>query len=280
MKHLGLLGYPLSHSHSPAMINRLAKAKNWDCSYQPYSIEPEYLKEFISEVRHRPISGFNVTIPHKQTILSFCDEFSPEVQAIRAVNTICNHNGKLIAHNTDVFGFNYGLEQLTKEFTSIKRAVILGAGGAARAAAFALAKMGCNKLIIASRTDHRKIEWQRDFVAIFSMTNISFCPLDQAELEKHVQDANMVVQTTPVGMFPEEDETVSFPFHVLTQDQLVFDLIYNPPKTKFLYQAEKQGTKIQNGLTMLAAQAAKSLEIWGLEVEVEEVVESLEKVLN
>ncbi len=278
MKHLGLLGYPLSHSHSPAMINRLAKAKNWDCSYQPYSVEPELLKKFVSDVHRLPISGFNVTIPHKRTMLSFCDQFSPEVQAIRAVNTICNHNGKLIAHNTDVFGFNYGLQQLTKDFTSIKKAVLLGAGGAARAAAFCLAKMGCSELIIASRTDHRKIEWQRDCVAIFSMANVSFCPLDQTELKKHLYDTNLVVQTTPAGMFPDEDETPPFPFELLRQDHLVYDLIYNPSKTKFLSQAEKQGVKIQNGLTMLAAQAAKSLEIWGFEVEVEEVVESLKEV--
>ena len=93
-----------------------------------------------------------MTIPHKQTILSFCDEFSPEVQAIRAVNTICNHNGKLIAHNADVFGFNYGLEQLTKEVTSIQKAVILAAGGAARAAACSLSKVGGDKVVIAART--------------------------------------------------------------------------------------------------------------------------------
>ena len=112
------------------------------------------------------------------------------------------------------------------------------------------------------------------------MVDISFCPLDGVNLEKHIPDAHLVVQATSVGMYPNIDEAISFPFHLLTHDHLVYDLVYNPPKTKFLQQAEKQNAKIQNGLMMLAAQAVKSLGIWGFTIEVREVIAALEELEN
>ncbi|MEE9170954.1 MAG: shikimate dehydrogenase, partial [bacterium] len=259
MKLLGILGYPLSHSHSPAMINRLARSKNWDCNYDPFSIAPGDLKHFVASVKTLPIHGLNVTIPHKQAILPFCDEFAPEVQAIRAANTILNKDGRLAAFNTDVTGFLVGLKELADDPTSLHRAVILGAGGAARAVAYALTQSGCRDLAIIIRNPERENEWRRDFVSIFPMARVSFSRWDEKDLARTVAEANLIVQATPVGTFPKDDETVPFLFESLTEDHLVYDLVYNPAKTKFLQQAEKQGAIIQNGLAMLAAQAAKSL---------------------
>lgn len=280
MKQLGLLGYPVSHSHSPEMINNLAIVKKWDCNYRSYAIKSGSLAEFISRVRDLPISGFNVTIPHKQAILNFCDEYSSEVKTIRAANTICNQDGKLIAYNTDVFGFDYGLKELLGTTRSIKNAIIVGAGGAARAAAYSLVKSGCLKLVIASRDNHRKAEWQRDFATLFSETNLSFCLFDELKSENIIQETDLIVQSTPIGMSPNENETVPFPFHQLRSNHLVFDLVYNPETTKFLQLTEQHGAKIQNGLSMLAAQAAKSLGIWGFDIEVHEVVEVLKEQVN
>ncbi|MHC4149978.1 MAG: shikimate dehydrogenase [Planctomycetota bacterium] len=280
MKLLGILGYPLSHSHSPAMINRLAQSKNWDCSYDSFSIAPGDLKQFVASVRTLPIHGFNVTIPHKQAILPFCDEFAPEVQAVRAANTILNKDGRWAAFNTDVTGFLVGLKELTDDPTSLQSAVILGAGGAARAVAYALAQSGCRHLAIIIRNPERENEWRRDLVSIFSMANVSFRRWDEKGLGRAVGKANLIVQATPVGTFPNEDETVPFPFESLTEDHLVYDLVYNPAKTRFLQHAENQGARIGNGIAMLAAQAAKSLEIWGYDTNGKEVGEALEDVLR
>ena len=159
MKLLGLLGYPLTHSFSPRMINKIAEKKGWDCSYHAFSVPPDKIADFIKAVKLLPIYGFNITLPHKQVMLNYCDELSPEVQEICATNTVINQNGKLIAYNTDVYGFEYGLKNFLPFPFKMNGTLIIGAGGAARAVVYVLSKMGCEKFYLADLDPEKEKQW-------------------------------------------------------------------------------------------------------------------------
>lgn len=280
MQLIGLLGYPLAHSHSPAMINQLARLNQWPISYHPFAIQQKDLKKFVESVILLAVKGFNVTIPYKGSILAYCDKCSPDVQAVSAANTIVNHNGVLSAFNTDVFGFEAGMADFNVRISDITQSLILGAGGAARSAAYVLAKSGCKNLEIVTRDRKREEEWRSDFPAIFELARVSFCRFGSNDFVEKTGESQLVVQSTPVGTFPEIEDVLDFPFGSLNKDAFVFDMIYNPEKTRFMSLAEQQGAKVQNGLTMLAAQAVKSLEIWGFKTSIEDLREILRQILQ
>ena len=267
MKLLGLLGYPLSHTFSPVMMNQIARQNNWDCSYFAYSITPENVEDFVKAVKLLPIYGFNITIPYKQTILKFCDELSPEVQEVGAANTVINNAGKLTSYNSDVFGFKYGIENLISNNFKIDGTLIIGAGGAARAIVYVLSKMGCKKFYLSDVDLARANEWQNDSDVLLKDKAIRFVFPDNETLSDILEEVNLIVQATPVGTFPNIDESISFPFEKLNKYHYVYDLVYNPVETKFVKLAKKAGATANNGLDMLAAQAVKSLDYWGYSVE-------------
>ena len=275
MKLLGLLGYPLSHTFSPVMINRIARQKNWDCSYFAYSISPENVGDFVKAVKLLPIYGFNITIPYKQTILKFCDELSPEVQEVGAANTVINNTGKLTAYNSDVFGFKYGIENLLPNNFIIDGTLIIGAGGAARAVVYVLSKVGWKNFYLADVDSTRANEWQNDSDILLKDKNINFIIPEKDILNDLLKKVNLIVQATPVGTYPNVDECISFPFENLNQNHYVYDLVYNPVETKFVKLAKKAGAAANNGLDMLAAQAVKSLDFWGYTVEVNVLFKAL-----
>lgn len=269
MKLLGLLGYPLSHSFSPRMINKIARENNWDCSYHPFSVPGSKMADFINAVKLLPIAGFNVTIPHKQSILTYCDELSDDVREIGAANTIINDGGGLIAWNTDVVGFKYGMKSLLPENSNLSGALILGAGGVARAVVYALKKMGCRTFYLTDVNPEREQQWRNEVSSMFNECEIHFFTPQMERLREIVRRVHLIIQATPVGTFPNIDETVRFPFENLTQNHYVYDLVYNPLETKFVRLAKQSGAQAHNGLNMLAAQAAKSLEHWGFSVATE-----------
>lgn len=280
MKLLGLLGYPVAHSFSPGMINTIARKNSWDCSYYPFAIPQKKIKDFIQSVKILPISGFNVTAPYKQIILEFCDTLSSEVRIIKAANTIINQNGKLVAENTDVAGFIYGLEKLVLNRQKLKKVLILGAGGAARASVFALSNLGVKHFFVANRNPDRKKNWQTDFVPLLDENLFDFIPLTPKAIMEILPDIELIVQTTPVGTWPDNLNVLEFPFENLTAAHCVFDLVYNPPETKFISLAKKYGAKTESGLSMLAAQAAKSLQMWDFVSSVEETLQALKQEIN
>jgi len=244
MKEYGLIGKSLSHSFSKNYFdNKFQLLHLNDCSYSNFELEK--IEDLVSLLQsHSNLQGLNVTIPYKETVIPFLDELSPEAKEIGAVNCIQIKNKKLIGHNTDVYGFSQSL----KPFLDVnhERAIILGTGGASKAVAYVLQKIGVPVFFVSS-AENKKTE------------NTFFYD----EINERVMMAfKLIVNTTPLGTFPNINECPAMPYEFFTAQHLAYDLIYNPGETKFLNQAAKKGAIIVNGLSMLQLQAEKSWEIW------------------
>lgn len=243
MKHYGLIGRSLEHSFSQSFFTHYFASKNIEANY--HLIELASLDE-IADALSGKYKGVNVTIPYKEEIIPLLDSLSEEAQAIGAVNVVEFLDGKKIGHNTDAFGFHQSIKPfLTNRH---ERALIFGTGGASKAVAFVLKALGLNVIFI-SRTPQKENHFGYDEVN-----------------ELMINACKLIVNTTPVGTFPRIDVSIDLPFHALTEEHLVVDLIYNPAKTKLLEKSENAGATILNGETMLKQQALKSWEIWSKDV--------------
>jgi shikimate dehydrogenase len=237
-KNYGLIGKKLDHSFSKDFFTNHFSLNQINASYE--NIELSSLESFRSLISN--FDGFNVTIPYKESILPFLDDLSSDAREIGAVNVIEILHGKCIGHNTDAFGFH----QSIKPFFSNKheRAMVLGTGGASKAVAYVLEKMGVDVIFI-SRSPASESEFSYE------------------QVNAHMMSAcKMIVNTTPVGTYPNIEDTPVFPFEYLTEEHFIVDLIYNPVKTTFLKMAEEKGALILNGESMLKEQAMKSYQIW------------------
>jgi shikimate dehydrogenase len=265
MIQLGLIGYPLGHSLSPKIHTAALQACGLEGNYSLFSIHPDDrdgLKDLLARVRAGELHGLNVTIPHKQNVIEFMDELTPTVQAIGAVNTIYLREGKLIGDNTDAAGFLADLKKFMAESPSPtgrgagvreKTAIVLGAGGSARAVVYALLSDGWNVTLVA-----RRLEQAEQLANTFPnhqllITNYSSFILHPSSL---------LVNTTPVGMFPNVDDSPLPENLSLPSNAFVYDLVYNPSETKLVKSARAQGLHATTGLGMLIEQAALSFEIW------------------
>ncbi|MED3571547.1 shikimate dehydrogenase [Cytobacillus praedii] len=254
-KLFAVIGDPIAHSMSPAMHNDLFQAYGIDAHYQPLHVRRENLKEAVIGLKAIGIAGFNITIPHKETIIPFLDKLDPLAEAIGAVNTVVNEDGKFVGYNTDGSGYLQGLLTLLPTIKE-KNILIIGAGGAARALYFTLAQAGVNRLDICNRTTQKAEQL------------INECPfhvlsaaIGKEEAEKKLADYQLLIQTTPIGMSPNI-ESLPLSLHNLETDALVSDIIYNPLETKILREAKNKGAKIQNGLDMFVYQGALAFEKW------------------
>ncbi|MDX1378020.1 MAG: shikimate dehydrogenase [Anaerolineales bacterium] len=260
MIHLGLIGYPLGHSLSPIIHAAALRDCGLQGDYSLFSVHPDDrqgLKDLLDRVRSGEITGLNVTIPHKQNVLELTDELTSTAQAIGAVNTIYMRENKLIGDNTDAPGFLADLrqflsgDQLPSE--NHKSSIVLGAGGSARAIVYALVNDGWDVTIAARRPE------QAQEVAS------QYEKISAIELNLHIfqlESFNLIVNTTPLGMTPNIDqsplpENLSLPQHVA-----IYDLVYNPRETKLVNDACAKGLKATTGFGMLIEQAALSFELW------------------
>ena len=242
MRKFGLIGFPLSHSFSPAYFaNKFATEGIFNCSYESYPIEDIQL--FTSLIHGNPeLEGLNVTIPYKKSIIPFLNKCSDAVTKIAACNCIKIKNSQLTGHNTDVIGFEKSLaEKLT---SSHKNALVLGTGGSAAAVQFVLEKLGI-KFINVSRTAN-------------SSGNITYNDLSEALITKHT----LIINTTPLGMFPNVNDYPPIPYQHINSTHYLFDLVYNPVETVFLKKGAVQGALVKNGADMLIIQAEESWKIW------------------
>lgn len=242
----GIIGKPLSHSFSKAYFERKFKQSGLQNSYHLFELES--VSEFPKLLQTHPeLEGLNVTMPYKSSIIPFLDEIDTEAQAAGAVNVIkiskLNHKIFLKGYNTDIYGFSQSLNSLNFLTPEHRYALILGTGGAAQAVSCVL-----NRLGITIRTVSRYPQSDQ----------LSYNDLDQATIQKHL----LIIQATPVGMYPNPQEVLPFPFSYLTPQHCCYDLIYNPEKTEFLRRAETYGAVIKNGLEMLHLQAEKAWGIW------------------
>jgi shikimate dehydrogenase len=260
----GVIGHPIAHSRSPALHGYWLKRYGLKGHYIPIDIAPADLAELVRTLPRLGFVGLNVTIPHKEAILQIADIVTDRAALIGAANTlIFRKDGKIHADNTDGSGFIANLRQNAPQWNPASGpAVVLGAGGAARAVVAALIEVGVPEIHLANRTRPRADALRSDFGA-------------KIHVHEWVQGANLmddavtVVNTTSLGMTGKPDMTVSL--HRLNPHALVNDLVYTPLKTQFLIEAEERGAKVVDGLGMLLHQAAPGFERWfGLRPEVDE----------
>ncbi|MBW7867213.1 MAG: shikimate dehydrogenase [Brumimicrobium sp.] len=238
----GLIGKTLGHSFSKSFFNEKFDSSKITAIYENIELEDEEaLKKWMNDHLFE-YKGLNVTIPYKETVLPLLDELSDEVKAVGAVNTILINNGKTIGYNTDVYGFRQAIKPFFRNVH--ERALILGTGGASKAVAYVLKNLGVSVSYL-SRNPKNDNEFH------YNQAN-----------EVMVNAFKMIVNCTPVGMFPDVEQTPDFPIDLVGEDHLVIDLIYNPQETIFLKQAREHGADILNGLSMLQHQAIKAWEIW------------------
>lgn len=256
----GVWGWPVRHSLSPVMHNAAFEHLGMDWCYVPYAVAPEMLADAVRGIRAMGIAGINATIPHKERLAELLDDVDPEARAVGAVNTIHNDGGVLRGYSTDGEGF-LGAVRMEGFEPAGKRAVILGAGGSARCVAVALARAGAAEIVVANRTLPRAEE-------VASLANAQGrrlaepLGLDAAPLAERLRAADILVNTTPVGMHPHPEDPLPLPVEAMHRGLLVYDLIYNPPVTRLMAAAQSRGARAANGLRMLVLQGAASFRIW------------------
>ncbi|WYL94771.1 MAG: shikimate dehydrogenase [Gloeotrichia echinulata IR180] len=261
-KLLGVIGYPVEHSLSPVMHNAAIAQLGLEYAYLPFAIEPENLAVAIAGFAAIGVVGFSVTIPHKQAIIPLLAEISPVAQAIGAVNTVSRQNDKWIGTNTDIEGFIAPLQTTYNQDWRQKVAVILGNGGAARAVVAGCHKLGLAEIHVVGRNQQKLKEFRNSWANSSLGDNLQIHQWE--ELGKLIPQANLLVNTTPIGMYPKIDESPLSAEEIahLPKGAIAYDLIYIPQPTQFLQQAQKQGAIPIDGLEMLVQQGAAALKIW------------------
>lgn len=246
MDKYGLIGFPLKHSFSMSYFNEKFEAENIDAKYINFEIPT--IKDFMEVIEENPeLKGLNVTIPYKEQVMKFLNELDSDAANIGAVNVIkVTHNKKgkvqLKGYNSDVVGFTRSIQPLIQPFH--KHALILGTGGASKAVFHGLKKLGIDSTFV-SRAKHNKN----------TITYGDITPEIMAENK-------VIVNTTPLGMYPNVDAYPNIPYNLLTKDHLLYDLLYNPDQTQFMLKGKAQGCIVKNGLEMLLLQAFVSWEMW------------------
>mgnify|MGYP000277026106 FL=1 len=278
-KVCAVIGDPVEHSLSPCFQNAAFQHLKLDFIYVAFTVKAENLGDAISGVRSLGIYGLNVTMPHKISVIKYLDELDERADRIKSVNTILNRNGKLIGYTTDGIGVLNALKYNGVDPKG-KKVVILGAGGAARSASYALSEVA-GELVILNRT----IERARNLASkvrklIGSHVNVKWDGLTEESLRREVREADILINATPVGMSPNVNGTL-VEKRLLHPDMVVFDMIYHPLKTRLLREAEEVGAKTINGLSMLIHQGAASFEIWtGVEAPVDVMMKAAEEEIR
>ena len=245
MKKYGLLGYPLGHSFSRNYFNQKFEAERIDAEYLNFEI-PE-IKEIKNVIKENPeLNGLNVTIPYKEQVIPYLDDLDEDARLIGAVNVIKFSKGlfgkvKLKGYNSDIIGFKQSIEPLLKEHH--RKALILGTGGASKAVFQGLKQLG-----VASTFVSRKAK--------------EYCITYEEITPKVMEQYTVIVNTTPLRMYPNVNACPDIPYDLLTSDHLLYDLLYNPDETLFMRKGKEKGAVVKNGLEMLLLQAFAAWEIW------------------
>lgn len=243
-KLYGLLGYPLVHSFSQNYFNQKFESENIDAEYINFEIpDIGMLMEVVAE--NENLNGLNVTIPYKEQVIPFLDEIDPAASEVGAVNVIKFIRGKdglrLKGYNSDIIGFTDSIKSLLKPHH--QSALVLGTGGAAKAVSYSLRKLGLEVQLVSRRKSANTLVYEE---------------LTKNDLKTH----KVIVNTTPLGMYPNVDTCPDIPYRYLTSQHLCYDLIYNPDETLFLKNSRLAGAQVKNGLEMLLLQAFASYSIW------------------
>lgn len=238
-KQYGLVGYPLAHSFSETYFNQKFASESIQAGYRNFELHDlDALREIIA---YYHLDGFNVTIPYKEKIIPLLDELDKEAHQVGAVNCVVVSNGLRKGYNTDVIGFRRSLFNFIPS-TDIK-ALVFGSGGASKAVCYVLQQAAI----------HYQLVTRNELV-----DSVTYAELNRTWLDEY----HLLINTTPVGMYPDVNEKIPLPYHLLNEQCYAFDLVYNPEKTAFLAACENQGAQIKNGLEMLTIQAEESYNLF------------------
>ncbi|WP_019006991.1 shikimate dehydrogenase [Cohnella laeviribosi] len=252
----GVIGDPIRHSKSPVMMNRAFREAGINGAYGAFHVRPDRLGEAIAGIRALGFRGLNVTIPHKIEVMAYLDAIDESARAIGAVNTIVNEDGRLTGYNTDGIGYVRSLKEEAEPELGGKRILVVGCGGAARGIVWALTREKPASIVLANRTEERARELAASFAPDAGVTAVRW-----EQLREACADADVVINTTSVGMAPNVDATPIDPAW-LAPGAVASDLIYNPLTTAFLRQAQARGCRIHGGLGMFVYQGAYAFEYW------------------
>jgi shikimate dehydrogenase len=245
MKKLGLIGFPVGHSFSKKFFGeKFAKEQLLDWEYELYPLEKiERLKSFLSE--QPELVGFNVTVPYKVAVVNYLDEIDSLALHIGSVNTVCiiddDKGKKLKGYNTDAFGFEQSFAKLLNQEQN--KALVLGSGGSSRAVKYVLRDLNIPYTTVSRQPNETRIGYQ---------------DINEAVLNEH----NIIINTTPVGMYPNIDDAPLIPYEFINEKHLLYDLVYNPEETLFLKKGKERGAYTKNGIEMLRLQSEKCWQIW------------------
>ena len=272
-KIIGVIGKNIENSLSPLIHNQMILKHSLHFCYLPFQVAETDLNKAIQGIKALNIRGVNITFPYKEKVVKFLDEVEESARRVGSVNTIVNNKGFLTGYNTDVIGFKRSLQEDVEFVIKKKKAVIFGAGGAARGIIFALLEEGIEEICIFNRTLEKAKKIKQDFSPFFPESSIDVFPLEEENLKNKIERTHLIVNTTSLGMPPQIDKTPLPDEKLFHPNLLVYDLIYHPAKTFFLRQAERAGAKIINGLPMLVYQGIESFYLWtGLKPEGKEVL--------
>jgi len=255
-KVIAIFGDPISHTMSPAMHNAAFAEMGLDYVYVPFHVKPEELGSAVRGLKALGFAGANITVPHKERVLEFLDEVDPFAGKLGAVNTIVNRDGKLIGYNTDGLGFIKSLKEDAGFDPAMKKVFMCGSGGAARAIGFALANAGTRRVYLFDIDELKRDRLVMDINSASGKVSARPTPPDP----DFIRSCDLVVNATPLGM--HEGDPLPIPEGSFRVGQVVYDIVYNPPKTKTLELAQAGGAKPVNGLGMLLYQGVFAFEHW------------------
>ncbi len=264
MKNFLVIGDPIDHSLSPKLHNYWIKSNNINAIYEKKKIEVGGLENLIFNVKEKKIHGINITVPFKQKIIPYLDELSFEAENTQSVNTVYLDNKKIIGHNTDIEGFEFGIKE-TNFDVSNKKVLVLGAGGVVPSIIFALNKMKVNKVMVSNRTKEKAENLKRMFKNI-----------DIVEWG-NIPNFDIIVNATSLGL--NKNDVINIDFSKIGQKKLFYDVIYNPKETNFLKAGKQLGNITENGKMMFIHQASAAFRIWhGIKPKItSEVIQLLDK---
>lgn len=297
LQQVGLIGWPVSHSVSPAMFNTAFTALGLNWRYNVYPAPPDALSQILKDLRAKGVRGLNVTVPHKRAVMAFVDAVNPEAKAIGAVNTITiagsADSPKWYGMNTDIKGFQDDLAAaLDPVVDRTPRALILGSGGSARAVAYVLAQLGY-QITVAARNASQGLELIRDVQSgvaapaqapsdlLTTQWRMKMVAIPWNKITDAARRCYLIINCTPVGMWPAINDS-PWPEDVpIPATAVVYDLVYRPAKTRLMQQAEAAGTRAIGGLGMLVRQGAASFRLWtGQEPPLDRMAEAARKALD
>lgn len=280
-KLIGLFGHPIKQTYSPFIHNIASELTKSDFIYLPFNVPSSSLKSAVKGIIALGLRGVNVTIPHKESIIDLMHNLSEEASMIGSVNVVVNDLGKLNGYNTDAHGVKVSLQNYKEKINSGYVAV-LGSGGGARAVIFTLIRYyKPKKIYLINRTEQRAESLKEYFTLKMKFNEIEVVNFFPPDLVPLLNGCDLIVNTTSVGMTPDTEDSIITTPEAFRKGQIVFDIVYNPVKTKLLKIAESRGATTINGITMLVEQAAKAFELWtGETMPVEKVTSALNHFIS